>query len=138
MITIKLDCDFIMKPRILLNDKNLTRTDTDILGLIISLAIRNNYCYATNKYLSDYINVSERTICYSIKKFKELNYIFIERVDGKRRIYINKDVVPMTRASAKSCTMDVQRVAVSKRKGLHKEGATDCTHNIYNKYKKRI
>ena len=36
----KLDCDFIMKHRILFNDKNLTRTDTDLLSLIISLTLK--------------------------------------------------------------------------------------------------
>ena len=36
----KLDCDFIMKPRILFNDKNLTRTDADLLSLIISLTLK--------------------------------------------------------------------------------------------------
>ena len=44
-----------MKPRILFNDKNLTRTDTDLLSLIISLTLKNDYCFATNKYLANYI-----------------------------------------------------------------------------------
>ena len=61
-----------MKPRILFNDKNLTRTDTDLLSLIISLTLKNDYCFATNKYLANYINTSERTISYSLSKFKEL------------------------------------------------------------------
>lgn len=66
----KLDCDFIMKPRILFNDKNLTRPDADLLSLIISLTLKKDYCFVTSKYLADYINTSERTISYSLSQFK--------------------------------------------------------------------
>ena len=41
-----------MKPRILFNDKNLTRTDADLLSLIISLTLKKDYCFATNKIFS--------------------------------------------------------------------------------------
>ena len=111
-----------MKPRILFNDKNLTRTDADLLSLIISLTLKNDYCFATNKYLANYINTSERTISYSLSKFKELNYIFVKKVDGNRRIYLNKEKIPTRVAedSAIDCSNDV---------------AIDCDHNINNKYK---
>lgn len=66
----KLDCDFIMKPRILFNDKNLTRPDADLLSLIISLTLKKDYCFVTSKYSADYINTSERTISYSLSQFK--------------------------------------------------------------------
>ena len=35
----------------LFNDKDLSRTDIDLLSLIISLTFNSNYCYANNKYL---------------------------------------------------------------------------------------
>lgn len=119
-----------MKPRILFNDKNLTRTDTDLLSLIISLTLKNDYCFATNKYLANYINTSERTISYSLSKFKELKYIFVKRVNGNRRIYLNKEKIPTSIAdeSATDCSND---------------SAIDCDYNInsknkieYNKIKK--
>jgi len=119
-----------MKPRILFNDKNLTRTDTDLLSLIISLTLKNDYCFATNKYLANYINTSERTISYSLSKFKELKYIFVKRVNGNRRIYLNKEKIPTRIAdeSAIDCSND---------------SAIDCDYNInsknkieYNKIKK--
>ena len=79
-----------MKSRILFNDKNLTRTNTDLLSLIISLTLKNNYCFVTNKYLTNYINTSERTISYSLPKFKELKYVFVIKVNRQRKIYLNK------------------------------------------------
>ncbi|MBP3840928.1 MAG: helix-turn-helix domain-containing protein [Bacilli bacterium] len=112
-----------MTPRILFNDKNLTRTENDLLSLIISLALKNDYCYANNKYLADYINTSDRTISYSLSKLKELNYIFIKKIDGKRRIYLNKEKIPTKNADdvATDCSND---------------SAIDCGYNINNKYKK--
>lgn len=112
-----------MTPRILFNDKNLTRTDNDLLSLIISLALKNDYCYANNKYLADYINTSDRTISYSLSRLKELNYIFVKKVEGKRRIYLNKEKIPtkITDDVATDCSND---------------SATDCGYNINNKYKK--
>ena len=86
----KLYCDFIMKHRILFNDKNLTRTDTDLLSLIISLTLKNNYCFATNKYLADYIDTLERTIRYSLSKFKELKYVFEKRLMDKEEYILIK------------------------------------------------
>lgn len=119
-----------MKPRILFNDKNLTRTDTDLLSLIISLTLKNDYCFATNKYLANYINTSERTISYSLSKFKELKYIFVKRVNGNRRIYLNKEKMP-TRIADESAT------------DCSNDSAIDCDYNInsknkieYNKIKK--
>ena len=75
-----------MKPRILFNDKNLIRADADLLSLIISLTLKKDYCFATNKYLVDYINTSERTISYSLSKFKKLNYAFVKKVNGQRSL----------------------------------------------------
>lgn len=119
-----------MKPRILFNDKNLTRTDTDLLSLIISLTLKNDYCFATNKYLANYINTSERTISYSLPKFKELKYIFVKIVNGNRRIYLNKEKIP-TRIADESAT------------DCSNDSAIDCDYNInsknkikYNKIKK--
>ena len=76
----KLDCEFIMTPRILFSNKNLTRTDIDLLSLIISLTLNSNYCYASNKYLADYINTSKRTITDSLSKLKKAEYIIIKYV----------------------------------------------------------
>lgn len=113
-----------MKPRILFNDKNLTRTDADLLSLIISLTLKKDYCFATNKYLADYINTSERTISYSLSKFKELKYVFVKKVNGQRRIYLNKEKIPT-------------KVADDSVSDCSSESAIDCNHNINNNYKNK-
>lgn len=119
-----MNSEFIITPRILFRDKNLSRTDIDLLSLIISLALNKGYCYATNDYLKEYINSSERTISYSLSKLKKLGYIIVKYENSKRKIYLNIEKIPtkVAEESAKNCS---------------NEGASSCTHNINsNKYKK--
>ena len=80
-----------MTPRIVFNDKKLSRTDIDVLSTIISLALKKDYCYASNEYLAEYVNSSKRTITNSLSKLTELNYIKTKYVNNKRRIYLNLD-----------------------------------------------
>ena len=119
-----MNSEFIITPRILFRDKNLSRTDIDLLSLIISLALNKGYCYATNDYLKNYINSSVRTIIYSLSKLKNLNYITVKYENGKRKIYLNIEKIPtkVAEESAKNCNIS---------------SASSCTHNINsNKYKK--
>ena len=113
---------FIVIPRILFRDKNLSKTDIDVLSLIISLALKDEYCYANNKYLADYINMSERTITDSLSKLKGLNYIFVKNEDRKRKIYLNTEKIPI--------------VATDNAETCDEEVAKNCDHNIKNKNKK--
>lgn len=115
--------EFIITPRILFRDKNLSRTDIDVLSLIISLALNKGYCYATNDYLKEYINSSERTINYSLSKLKKLDYIIVKNENSKRRIYLNMEKIPT-------------KVADEDAENCSNESASSCTHNINNKYKK--
>lgn len=124
-VILKLESEFIMTPRILFNDKNLTKTDIIVLSLILSLALKNGYCYARDDYLTEYINSSVRTINYSLSKLKNLKYIIVKYENNKRRIYLNVEKIP-TKAADEGA------------KNGCEESATYCTHNINsNKYKKK-
>lgn len=111
-----------MTPRILFNDRNLSKTDCSVLGLIISLTLKNGYCYASNEYLADYVKVSKRTISDSLSKIKRLKYIIVKYENNNRRIYLNNEKIPTKPANhvAKNCEDAV---------------AETCDHNINNKYK---
>lgn len=113
-----------MTPRILFTDENLTRTDIDLLSLIISLALNSNYCYANNKYLADYINTSIRTISDSLTRLRTLKYIIVKKVNGNRRIYLNTEKIPI-------------KVATDIAENCSKEVAENCDHNINSKYKNK-
>ena len=111
-----------MTPRILFNDRNLSKTDCSVLGLIISLTLKNGYCYASNEYLADYVKVSKRTISDSLSKIKRLKYIIVKYENNNRRIYLNTEKIPTKPANhvANNCSNVV---------------AETCNHNINNKYK---
>ena len=111
-----------MTPRILFNDRNLSKTDCSVLGLIISLTLKNGYCYASNEYLANYVKVSKRTISDSLSKIKRLKYIIVKYENNNRRIYLNTEKIPTKVANqvAKNCDDMV---------------AETCNHNINNKYK---
>lgn len=59
-----------------------------------------------------------------MSKFKELKYVFVKKVNGQRRIYLNKEKIPTKVAddSATDCSS---------------ESAIDCNHNINNNYKNK-
>ena len=112
IIILKLDCEYVMTPRILFNDKKLSRTENDVLSTIISLALKKDYCYASNDYLAKYINSSKRTITKSLSKLKELNYIFIKYIDNQGRIYLNLERIP-TKVSSEVAENGYQEVEKS-------------------------
>ena len=68
-----------------MNDSSLSETDRMVMGLIISLTLKNTYCYASNEYLEKYINKSQRTINYSLSKLKKLEYIKVKFENGKKK-----------------------------------------------------
>lgn len=129
MIIIKLDCDFIITPRILFNDKNLSRTDIDILSLIISLTFKCGYCYACNDKLAKYVNTLVRTISDSLSKLRKLNYIIVNGEYKNRRIYVNQEKIPMKPAN------DVATECDNIAENCSEKVAESCYHNINNKYK---
>ena len=118
-----LNGQFIITPRILFNDENLSRTEIDVLSLIISLTFKKGFCFASNDYLKKYINTSERTITSSLSKLKQLKYIIIKTNNNKRRIYLNRDKIPaeISKWIARNCNGEVEKT---------------CDYKIKNKNKK--
>ena len=64
-------------------------------SFLVSLSSEAGYCDVTDRYLSELLGKSERTITRRLQKLEELGYIrceFIDTDDGtKRRVYICVD-----------------------------------------------
>lgn len=120
----RLDCTFTVTPRIVLSDKNLSSTDKLLIGLIISLALNKGYCFASNKYLANFLNISTRTISDCLSKLKTQKYIFVNCDNGNRKIYLNKEKIPTKSSSkkAESCPLPVEE---------------NCDYNIKSNYKRK-
>ena len=84
---------FIAVPRIILNDQTCSQTDKLVYGMINSLSNNNDYCYASNNCFANIICVKEKTISNSINNLKRKKYINVKFVKGRRRIYLNPDIV---------------------------------------------
>ena len=84
---------FIAVPRIILNDQTCSQTDKLVYGLINSLSNNKEYCYASNSYFANQLNVKEKTISNSINNLKRKNYICVEFVNNQRRIFLNEMIV---------------------------------------------
>ena len=79
---------YVEVPMNVLLDEELSSTSKLLMGLITTLSMQNGYCYASNKYLSNLMKVSKRTITNCISLLKRKNYIEIENIPNIRKIYL--------------------------------------------------
>lgn len=85
---------FIQVPDIALRDRSLSASSVLILGMIISLNRSQLGCLAHNRYFSDILGLTTRTISRNIADLENKKYIamnYIERTDstkGKIRIVV--------------------------------------------------
>ena len=75
-------------PTIVLLDEELSSTTKLLLGLINTLSMQEGFCYASNKYLSNLLKVSKRTITSCITSLRTKKYIRVENEPNIRRIYL--------------------------------------------------
>ncbi len=67
---------------------SINSTDKLVYGVIKALANNKGYCYASNEYIAQRVNLSKRTITNSIRSLKQANYIRVETVNYQRQVYI--------------------------------------------------
>lgn len=79
---------YVEVPMNVLLDEELSSTSKLLMGLITTLSMQNGYCYASNKYLSNLMKVSKRTITNCISSLKRKKYIEIENIPNMRKIYL--------------------------------------------------
>ena len=58
------------------------------MGLITTLTMQEGFCYASNRYLSNIMKVSKRTITTCITLLRRKNYIRVEQEPNERKIYL--------------------------------------------------
>lgn len=79
---------YVEVPMIVLLDEDISSTSKLLMGLITTLTMKEGFCYASNKYLSNLMKVSRRTITSCITSLKRKNYIKIENDLNMRKIYL--------------------------------------------------
>ena len=73
---------------IVLLEEDLSSTTKLLMGLITTLSMKDGFCYASNRYLSNLLKVSKRTITSSITALRRKDYIKIDNEDNSRKIYL--------------------------------------------------
>lgn len=79
---------YVEVPMIVLLDNDISSTSKLLMGLITTLTMKEGFCYASNKYLSNLLKVSRRTITSCISYLKRKNYIKVENDPNMRKIYL--------------------------------------------------
>ena len=79
---------YIQVAMVVLLDEDLSSTTKLLMGLITTLSMKDGYCYASNRYLSNLLKVSKRTISSSITTLRRNNYLKIDNDDSARKIYL--------------------------------------------------
>ena len=79
---------YVEVPMIVLLDNDISSISKLLMGLITTLTMKEGFCYASNKYLSNLLKVSRRTITCCISSLKRKNYIKVENDPNMRKIYL--------------------------------------------------
>ena len=88
-------------PSEILYNKELKANEKLLYAMITSLACKEGYCFATNKYFAEELGVHPKTVSSWISDLKDKNFIKIEleRNENKqiirRKIYINDAPYPL-------------------------------------------
>ena len=79
---------YVEVPVVVLLDEDLSTTTKLLMGLITTLSMQEGFCFASNRYLSNLMKVSRRTITSCIASLRKKNYIRVESELNTRRIYL--------------------------------------------------
>ena len=78
---------YVQVPMVVLLDEDISSTTKLLMGLITTLSMKDGFCYASNRYLSNLLKVSKRTITSSITALRRKNYVRVANEDFERKIY---------------------------------------------------
>lgn len=79
---------YVEVPVVVLLDEDLSTTTKLLMGLITTLSMQEGFCFASNRYLSNLMKISRRTITSCIASLRKKNYIRVESEPNTRRIYL--------------------------------------------------
>ena len=88
-------------PATILYNKELKANEKLLYAIITSLANKEGYCFASNKYLAEKLDVNPKTISSWISDLKNRKFIIVEVIRNEnkqiiqRKIYINDTPYPL-------------------------------------------
>lgn len=88
-------------PATVLYNEELKANEKLLYAIITSLACKEGYCFASNKYLAEKLNVNPKTVSSWISDLRDKGFITVELVRNEnnqiiqRKIYINDSPYPL-------------------------------------------
>lgn len=90
-------------------DTRLNATEKIILMEIDSLSSEEKGCYASNEYLANFCQCSERKVSEAISKLIKCEYIYVESFNGRTRI-LRSRLSKNERQTSKNCESESQKM----------------------------
>ncbi len=88
-------------PATVLYNKELKANEKLLYAIITSLACKEGYCFASNKYLAEKLDANPKTVSSWISDLRDRGFIIVELIRNEnkqiiqRRIYINDVPYPL-------------------------------------------
>ena len=88
-------------PATVLYNKELKANEKLLYAIITSLACKEGYCFASNKYLAEKLDVNPKTVSSWISDLRDKDFITVELIRNEnnqiiqRKIYINDSPYPL-------------------------------------------
>lgn len=117
-------------------DERLSALDKIILVEIDSLDNGDKGCFASNQYLAEFCQCSERKVRDAISKLKKYNYIHVENFDGRKR-FIQSTWQNLPRRVAKSATQGGKNCQAGWQNLPHNNIDNNISNNIDDKERKK-
>ena len=93
--------DYSVIPATILYNKELKANEKLLYAMITSLACKEGYCFASNKYLAEKLNVNPKTVSSWISDLRDKDFIIVELIRNgnnqiiQRKIYIKDSPYPL-------------------------------------------
>ncbi len=93
--------DYSVIPATILYNKELKANEKLLYAMITSLACKEGYCFASNKYLAEKLDVNPKTISSWISDLRDKNFVIVELIRNEnkqiiqRKIYIKDSPYPL-------------------------------------------
>lgn len=99
-------------PKAVWLDRRLNALDKIILAEIDSLDQGERGCYASNQYIAEFCQCSERKVSEAISKLTEYGYIWVQSFDGRTR-ELRSSLTKISMQPSKFCETDTQNLRES-------------------------
>ena len=113
----------------ILTDKKLSDKEKIIYAIIIYLSKENNYCYCTNKTISELLNITVTQVSRLVNSLKAKNYIDIELIykENSKQVEMRK-LIPIQKYE----DTYLQKVQYPPHKNVNTTTYENVKYNKYN------